>query len=275
MRLNAWLASLWLLSSFWSASAGAQKASAAQSRARVPAGPYIVATVSLTSDQTRTLLHSLLDRRQAGAGADGVAILRVSPGDAKMWTASAERRSSAGASRPAYFMGWAPPPTTQRLQPGQERTFMLNWPDDAPRFYVEREPGEPERRVQLTDREGYTIVLRAPDSSPQSAVEVEITRKAFVGAEYDEAAQAFIGRPALMKTVCSTTVPLAAGMATVAQWEVPDEIEQEHNYYGRRKRASMPGVAVVVVREGTDAVLPAPEYGPTPALPRVEPVEDE
>lgn len=275
MRYHAWPVAAWLATFSWWTPAAAQDTGSPASFTRAPGAPQITATVSFTSDRTRTLLRDLLDRREVREGRDGVAILRVSPKDATMWTALAERRSPPERGRRTFALGWAPPAATQQLQPGKERTFVLWWPDESPPAYIEREQGGSERRVELADREGYVVVLRATDDASQAAVEVEITRRTLVGADYDEAAGAFISRPALMKAICSTTVSLAPDMATVVQWEAPEEVEDEHSYYADRGRGSMPGVAVVLAQEGPDAVPPAPEYGPAPAPPRVEPTEDE
>lgn len=145
---------------------------------------------------------------------DGVVIMRdMSLQEAEAW------------SRPGMGMGGPPGPglksASGELKPGEPRVFELNWPDDLARYYLEQEAPDLYRRVELADKEGYTVSLRPIGAGADRKVELEAVRKALVGGKYDDTIKAFVGKPTLVKTICTTTAPIRPGTATVVVWRAP------------------------------------------------------
>ncbi len=165
----------------------------------------IMATVFLFSGQPDyTKLHpaeviQLVD--------DGVTILKsLPPYEGEQFT----RR--AGLSGPA---------NTAELVPNQQRVLELGWRGTAPRYYLAQEAPDLYRRIELADREGYSVSLVSTGGGPEPTVQVEVTRKALVGGTHDAALNAFVGKPTLVKTVCTTSATVSPGRNTVLIWSPP------------------------------------------------------
>ncbi|MBI2299158.1 MAG: hypothetical protein HYU66_09495 [Armatimonadetes bacterium] len=90
---------------------------------------------------------------------------------------------------------------------GEERAFELNLSDGGPRAYLEPQDGGLYRRIELVDRDGYQIILHVGREG--NDVTVEMTRKAVVGGRLDEGTGAMVGKPSVVKTVCTLTAPLS------------------------------------------------------------------
>lgn len=105
-----------------------------------------------------------------------------------------------------------------------EEIIEFNWPDDRPRYYLEQQGDDLFRRVQLADKDGYTVTLRATQVGAIVSVELDMARKTLTGGRYDETINAYVGKPTLIKTICTTSAPVdlrTAGTATVVTWGAP------------------------------------------------------
>ena len=112
---------------------------------------------------------------------------------------------------------------TADLVLGRSHQVNLYWPDGLPRDYLEEnEPGT-FRRVELADKEGYKVVLRAVKDIDRVKVEVTAEHLRLTGATFDERVKAYIGRPTLERTVCAATATVSPGSASVLLWQLPTE----------------------------------------------------
>lgn len=107
------------------------------------------------------------------------------------------------------------------LTPNEQRVFELSWGGNAPRHYLAQEAPDLYRRIALADREGYSVSLVATGNDAELTVQVEATRKALVAGAYDEALDAFVGKPTLVNTVCTTSATVKPGRNTVVVWRPP------------------------------------------------------
>ncbi len=164
----------------------------------------IMATVFLFSGQPDyTKLHPA---EVIQLVADGVTILKDLPsyeGDQFISRALPGQQSAAG------------------LTSNEQQVFELSWRDNAPQYYLEQEAPDLYRRIELADREGYSVSLMATGDAPERTVQVEATRKALVAGTYDEVLDAFVGKPTLVKTVCTTSATVRPGRNTVVIWSPP------------------------------------------------------
>jgi len=109
----------------------------------------------------------------------------------------------------------------RELKLGEEQAVNLNWPDDRPRYYLEQQDQDLYRRVELADREGYSVTLRATRMGANLAVDMDLTRNTLAGGRYDKTINAYVGKPTLIKTICQTSAPVRTGTATVVTWNTP------------------------------------------------------
>jgi hypothetical protein len=164
----------------------------------------IMATVFLFSGQPDyTTLHPAEVTRFVD---DGVTILKDLPSDE---------------SDQFISHAWEGQHNAAGLTPNEQRVFELDWGGDAPRYYLAQEAPDLYRRIELADREGYSVSLTATGDAPERTVQVEATRKALVAGTYDTALGAFVGKPTLVKTVCTTSATVRPGRNTVVIWTPP------------------------------------------------------
>jgi len=110
---------------------------------------------------------------------------------------------------------------TAQLVPNQQQVLELGWRVNAPRHYLAQEAPDLYRRIELADREGYSVSLVSAGDGPEPAVQVEVTRKVLVAGTYDAALDVFVGKPTLVKTVCTTSASVKPGWNTVVIWRPP------------------------------------------------------
>ena len=99
------------------------------------------------------------------------------------------------------------------------RDFEFLWPQDRPQYYLEQVEPDLYRRIELVDKEGYTVSVRPIGRPDELAVEVEFASKTLSGGKYDETIRAFVGRPTLIKAIVTATAPLTKGQKTLLVWE--------------------------------------------------------
>ncbi len=91
--------------------------------------------------------------------------------------------------------------------------------EHRPQYYLEPAGPDLYRRVELADKEGYVVTVRPAGWPPQLTVAVEFAKNTLTGGRYDETIRAYVGRPLLVKTVVTPTVPLTAGQRVLLIWE--------------------------------------------------------
>jgi len=107
-----------------------------------------------------------------------------------------------------------------------ESQFEFLWPKDRPQYYLEKLPGlyrgyTVYGRIELVDKEGYTVSVQPTGGPDELTVQVEFANKTLSGGKYDETIRAFVGRPTLIKTVVTTDAPLTFGQKTLLVWQPP------------------------------------------------------
>jgi hypothetical protein len=110
---------------------------------------------------------------------------------------------------------------SRELALDEEQAAELSWPDDRARYYLEHQADDLFRRVELADKEGYMVTLRASRLGGNLKVDLDMTRNTLAGGRYDETINAYVGKPTLIKTICQTSVPISADKATLVTWKVP------------------------------------------------------
>jgi len=118
---------------------------------------------------------------------------------------------------------------TADLTLGRSQQLNLYWPDGLPRDYLEENEAGTFRRVQLADKEGYKVVLRAVKDIDRVKVEVTAEHLRLTGATFDDRAKAYIGCPTLERTRCTVAATVAPGSASVLLWKLPTEGEAQPN----------------------------------------------
>lgn len=106
----------------------------------------------------------------------------------------------------------------------EQRKFEFLWPEDRPQYYLEKLPGlylgyPVYGRIELVDKEGYTVSVQPTGGPDELAVQVEFANNTLSGGKYDETIRAYVGRPVLIKTVVSTTAPLNGEQPTLLVWQ--------------------------------------------------------
>ncbi len=234
--------------------------------------PTVRAVIALTTD-----LEALRERASEPGTAFGsgeVTVRTMRPEDAAAWIA----RLAVG-GRDGYDSAWpglpqylhyegaqprAPAPTsvTAELAAGEARTLQLNWPDDDPLYYLEADEADRYRRVRLADRQGYTATARASADRDGALVDLVLTRTVLAGGTYDGSIRAVVGRPTLAKSVCTTSIPVRAGAATVLTWPRPQGTDPLARVYLTRPvtdprsaspLSTVPGVVMVFTAQGGGA----------------------
>ncbi len=104
---------------------------------------------------------------------------------------------------------------------GEQRSLELAWSQDRPPYYLEPVGEDTYKRVELADKEGYTIVVRPAGEGPEFHVELELTSKTLSGGNYDETMRAFVGQPTFTKTKLTRIVPLTSSQPTLVLWPGP------------------------------------------------------
>ena len=104
-----------------------------------------------------------------------------------------------------------------------ERKFEFLWPQDRPQYYLEKLPGlylgySVYGRIELVDKEGYTVSVQPGGRPPEVTLAVEFTKRTLSGGKYDETIRAFVGQPTLIKTIVSAQAPLSTGQQTLLVW---------------------------------------------------------
>ena len=103
----------------------------------------------------------------------------------------------------------------------QARDFEFLWPQDRPQYYLEQVEPDLYRRIELVDKEGYTVSVQPTGRPDELTVQVEFANKTLSGGKYDETIRAFVGRPTLIKAVVTATAPLIKGQKTLLVWQPP------------------------------------------------------
>jgi len=111
-----------------------------------------------------------------------------------------------------------------------ESQFEFLWPNDRPQYYLEKLPGlyrgyTVYGRIELVDKEGYTVLVQPTGQPDELTVQVEFANKILSGGKYDETIRAFVGRPTLIKAVVAATAPLTKGQKTLLVWQPPSPPE--------------------------------------------------
>jgi len=114
-----------------------------------------------------------------------------------------------------------PAPVTTEVPVGESGSVDMNWPDDAPRFFLEQQGPDTYRKVELAEKEGYSVSAAPKPSGANYLVSLSMTKNALVGGKYDEQIGAYVGQPTVVKTVCTTGIPVVPGNMTVVTWRVP------------------------------------------------------
>jgi len=114
-----------------------------------------------------------------------------------------------------------PAPVTTQVPVGESGSVDMNWPDDAPRFFLEQQGPDTYRKVELAEKEGYSVSAAPKPSGANYLVNLGMTKRALVGGKYDEQIGAYVGQPTVVQTVCTTGVPVVPGNMTVVTWRVP------------------------------------------------------
>ncbi|MBM3475737.1 MAG: type II and III secretion system protein [Armatimonadetes bacterium] len=176
-------------------------------------GLQVVATICLLSLDPQLAIGIRAARTHATS--EGVLVMEGVPAEVASWLAATPRAADRDRSAPSLrtIRGALPLHTTMACD--------LNWPDDSPRYYLEKEADDLYRRVRLVDREGYSVELRLVGEAPDLRVEVTARRREFTKGTYDETIKALVGRPDLLKTLCTTTAPVVPGDTTVVVWTRP------------------------------------------------------
>lgn len=97
----------------------------------------------------------------------------------------------------------------------------LLWPEGRPQYYLEPAGQDLYRRVELADKEGYVVTVRPTGVPPQLTVAVEFAKNTLTGGTYDDTIRGFVGRPVLVKTLVTPTVPLTRGERVLLLWHPP------------------------------------------------------
>ena len=136
------------------------------------------------------------------------------------------------------------------LQLGAERVFELNWPDDNPRSYLEPAGPDLYRRVQLASKEGYEVSLRSVTAGDMTNVMVRATRRALSSPQYDASIGRPVGKPTLVRTVCTTTVPVAPGTAALLTWPAGAAPHPAGLVAPDLQGTALPGLVVTLAQAG-------------------------
>jgi protein involved in polysaccharide export with SLBB domain len=151
-------------------------------------------------------------------------------------------------------LGWSAGPTSTPDQARQTKAgadsvrLEADWPPGRQEYYLEQTGPDTYRRVAVADKTGYSAELRLSGASPDSGMELELTRKSFTAGKYDETIRAYIGRPTLIKTIVTSSVPAAPGHSVFVVWQPPG-----------KPQAAAPG------GEGSQPT-PGTPGGPTPGV---------
>lgn len=130
-----------------------------------------------------------------------------------------QMRQGAARQQVAYLR----PVIEGNAQTWPQRDFEFAWPEGRPRYYLERVEEDLYRRVELADKEGYTVALAPSGPVEGPTVDVTLTRNTLGGGKYDDTIHTLVGPPVLIKTVLTTSVPLAAGQRTLLIWRPQPE----------------------------------------------------
>ena len=104
-----------------------------------------------------------------------------------------------------------------------ESQFEFLWPKERPQYYLEKLPGlylgySVYGRIELVDKEGYTVSVQPAGQPDALTVQVEFANKTLSGGKYDETIRAFVGRPTLIKAIVTATAPLTKDQKTLLVW---------------------------------------------------------
>lgn len=123
---------------------------------------------------------------------------------------------------PARYQGALPVERQEgTLGTGEERRFEFDWPPGRPQYFLEQVGQDRYRRVEVADKEGYTVAVRLYAISAQPTAQLQFARKTFTRGKYDETIRAFVGQPTLVKTLVTATAPVTSGQRTLVIWQPP------------------------------------------------------
>jgi len=100
------------------------------------------------------------------------------------------------------------------------QSIEFPWPKDRASYALEQVDDQTYRRTELAVRVGYTIGAQFRPSGDGMTVDLEMSKRAFSG-EYEDALDAWLGRPNVVRSVVSTSVQLQDRRQTVVVWYSP------------------------------------------------------
>lgn len=96
--------------------------------------------------------------------------------------------------------------------------FSIELKDDKPRSYLEPERDGTYRRAELAEEEGYAVTIRLARLQNGWAAELTLSLSSLEGGDVDPSIGALVGRPKLVRTTCTTIVPVGFDSATAVAW---------------------------------------------------------
>ncbi len=179
-----------------------------------PEGGYTMPSFPTSVDQTGTIhLGKFFGERVLRDEASGLTIV-LEPDDthdAFFWI-----RGERGRLRSAAQLVVAGP--ADRGWPAQ--TIDFPWPKDRPAYSLEQTGEDAFRRTELAVREGYGIATQFRPAGQAVAVDLELSKRAF-GGEYEDALDAWLGRPNVVKNVVTSAVQLEERQEVMVVWYSP------------------------------------------------------
>jgi hypothetical protein len=102
--------------------------------------------------------------------------------------------------------------------------LRVDWPENAPRYYLEKAGENRYRKVKLADRAGFMVTLTRTEREGVPVIVLELVRCVIEGGEYDAGIGARVGRPLVLQTTCTASAPVLPDLTTVVTWRLPDGV---------------------------------------------------
>jgi Leucine-rich repeat (LRR) protein len=115
---------------------------------------------------------------------------------------------------------------------GPAARLALDWPSDAPTYYLEKGTGGPEgpgtgyTRVELADRAGFSGTLTREEREGLPVIALELVRLRIEAGDLDAETGAPVGRPQVLRTTCTASAPIVPGLTTVMTWGLLEEVPE-------------------------------------------------